>query len=220
MPVLVGSQKNKLGTIDESPGCGKSYTSLSKKRFFSLTCHSKLSTYNSTCMSFVTLKGTRFPIADDIPAVGLTASDFTFVKKDLSEGTLYDDYDGKIKVLIAVPSLDTGICQMETRRFNQELEKREGVTGLIISEDLPFAMNRFCEAEGLEKVTIASDYRYRDFIQEYNTEILKGPMKGLSARAVFVLDADNKIQYSELVPEIAQEPQYEEALAVVDKLMG
>jgi thiol peroxidase len=171
-------------------------------------------------MSFVTLKGTRFPIADDIPAVGETASDFTFVKKDLSEGSLYDDFEGKIKVLIAVPSLDTGICQMETRRFNEELNKREGVVGLVISEDLPFAMNRFCEAEGLSKVTIASDYRYRDFMGEYNTEILKGPMKGLSARAVFVVDGKNKIHYSELVPEIAQEPEYESALAVVDKLLG
>ena len=171
-------------------------------------------------MASVTLKGNPFPIKDDIPAEGIKGEDFTFVKQDLSEGTLYDDYDGKVKVLVAVPSLDTGICQMETRRFNQELNEREGVVGLIISQDLPFAMKRFCEAEGLDRVTIASDYRYRDFIDEYNTQILKGPMKGLSARAVFVLDRDNTIRYSELVPEIAQEPEYEKALAVVDQLIG
>lgn len=171
-------------------------------------------------MASVTLKGTPFAIKDDIPAEGIPAADFTFVKKDLSEGTLYDDYDGKIKVLVAVPSLDTGICQMETRRFNQELDSRDGVVGLIISQDLPFAMNRFCEAEGLENVTIASDYRYRDFMDEYNTQILTGPMKNLSARAVFVVDQDNMIRYSELVPEIAQEPEYENALKVIDSLIG
>lgn len=170
-------------------------------------------------MASVTLKGNRFSIKDDIPAVGIEAADFTFVKQDLSEGTLYDDYDGKVKVLVAVPSLDTGICQIETKRFNQELNSREGVIGLIISEDLPFAMKRFCEAEGLERVTIASDYRYKDFIEEYNTQILNGPLKGLSARAVFVVDQDNQIRYSELVPEITQEPEYEKALAVVDELI-
>ena len=90
------------------------------------------------------------------------APDFTFVRSDLSEASLLDDYNGKIKVLIAVPSLDTGICQMETRKFNEELSKREGVQGIVISKDLPFAMNRFCEAEGIKNVIIGSDYRYSD----------------------------------------------------------
>ncbi|RMG25727.1 MAG: thiol peroxidase [Bacteroidetes bacterium] len=170
-------------------------------------------------MSSVTLKGTPYSIKGEIPEVGENALDFTFVKADLSEASLVDDYDGKIKVLIAVPSLDTGVCQMETRKFNEELAKRNGVEGIVISKDLPFAMKRFCEAEGIENVTIASDYRYSDFIHEYNTEILSGPLKGLSARAVFVVDKDNKIRYAELVPEIAQEPQYDKALAVVDELL-
>ena len=170
-------------------------------------------------MSRVTLKGTPYSIKGDIPEVGEKGLDFTFVKSDLSEASLYDDYDDKVKVLIAVPSLDTGICQMETRRFNQEISQRAGVEAIVISKDLPFAMNRFCEAEGIANVTSASDYRYADFVNEYNTEILSGPMKGLSARAVFVLDKDNTIKYAELVPEIAQEPEYEAALSVVDSLI-
>jgi len=170
-------------------------------------------------MASVTLKGAPFPIKDDIPVAGVPAPDFTFVRSDLSEASLLDDYNGKIKVLIAVPSLDTGICQMETRKFNEELSKREGVQGIVISKDLPFAMNRFCEAEGIKNVIIGSDYRYSDFINEYNTEILKGPLKGLSARAVFVVDSADNIVYSELVPEIAQEPEYSKALEAVDELI-
>ncbi|MEM6630160.1 MAG: thiol peroxidase [Bacteroidota bacterium] len=171
-------------------------------------------------MSFVTLKGQKFSIKDDLPGVGMKAPDFTFVKDDLTESSLIDDYEGQVRVIIAVPSLDTGICQIETRKFNEELSKRSGVIGIVISKDLPFAQSRFCTAEGIENVTVGSDYRYSDFINEYNTEILSGPMKGLSARAVFVIDKDDTIQYSELVPEIAQEPEYDQALAVVDKLIG
>ncbi|MEM6805427.1 MAG: thiol peroxidase [Bacteroidota bacterium] len=170
-------------------------------------------------MASVTLKGKPFPIKDDIPVAGVPAPDFTFVKADLTEASILDDYSGKVRVLIAVPSLDTGICQMETRKFNEELSKREGVEGIVISKDLPFAMSRFCEAEGIKNVTIGSDYRYSDFINEYNTEILKGPLKGLSARAVFVVDSSDNIRYSELVPEIAQEPDYSEALKVIDELI-
>ena len=171
-------------------------------------------------MSSVTLKGTRYSIKDDLPGVGMEAPDFTFVKSDLSEASLIDDYSDKVKVILAVPSLDTGICQMETVRFNKELQKRgDGVIGLVISEDLPFAQKRFCAAEGIENVITGSDYRYRDFMNEYNTEILSGPMKGLSARAVFIVDANNTIQYSELVPEIAQEPDYDSALKKLDSLL-
>lgn len=172
-------------------------------------------------MSSVTLGGTRYSIKDDIPMVGAPATDFTFVKGDMSEGNLYDDYEDKVKVLIAVPSLDTGVCQKETRHFNEALAARKdsGVVGLVISKDLPFAMNRFCEAEGIENVTVASDYRYSDFINEYNTEILSGPFKGLSARAVFIIDKKNVVRYSELVPEIGQEPKYDEALSALDTVI-
>jgi len=170
-------------------------------------------------MSSVTLKGTRYSIKDDIPEVGENARDFTFVKADLSEASLVDDFSNQVVVIIAVPSLDTGVCQIETKKFNEELSQRKGVSGIVISKDLPFAMNRFCEAEGIKNVTIASDYRYNDFIHEYNTEILSGPLKGLSARAVFVVDKNSKIKYAELVPEIGQEPEYDKALAVVDSLI-
>lgn len=170
-------------------------------------------------MSSITIGGKRYSIKDDIPMAGIKGNDFTFVKNNLSEGSLYDDFDNVVKVLIAVPSLDTGVCQTETRKFNEALSTRSGVVGLIISKDLPFAMNRFCEAEGIENVMIASDYRYGDFMEEYNTEILSGPFKGLSARAVFVLDKDNNVTYSELVPEIGHEPKYDDALAAVDALL-
>lgn len=171
-------------------------------------------------MSSVTLKGTPYSIKDDIPAVGMQAADFTFVKDDLSEATLYDDFDGKVKVLIAIPSLGTGVCQMETRKFSEALaERSDNVVGIVVSEDLPFAMKSFCAAEGIDNVITASDFRYRDFINEYNTEILSGPFKGLSARAVFVVDKSNKITYSELVREIADEPKYEKVLAAVDALL-
>jgi len=112
------------------------------------------------------------------------------------------------------------VCQAETRKFNEELAKREGVIGIVISKDLPFSMKRFCETEGIKNIIAGSDYRYSDFINEYNTEILSGPFKGLSARAVFVVDKKNVIQYSELVKEIGDEPEYAKALEVVDRLIG
>lgn len=170
-------------------------------------------------MSTITIKGKRFGIKGDIPSVGETAPDFTFVRQDFSEATLYDDYEGKIKVIIAVPSLDTRVCEAETRRFNEELAKRPNVTGLVVSRDLPYATKRVCELAGISNIEPASDYRYGDFMDEYNTEILEGPMKGLSARAVFILDSKNKIRYSELVLEVSQEPNYEAALKVLDAMI-
>lgn len=170
-------------------------------------------------MSSVKLGGKPYSIIDDIPLAGIEGPDFTFVKSDLSESSLYDDYEGMVKVLIGIPSIDTGVCQAETRKFNEELDKRKGVVGIVISRDLPFAMKRFCEADGIESIVAGSDYRYSDFITSYNTEILSGPFKGLSARAVFVLDQKNKIAYSELVPEIGHEPQYEKVLKAVDALL-
>jgi thiol peroxidase len=171
-------------------------------------------------MSSVTLKGTPYSIKDDIPAPGIPAPDFTFVTEDLGETSLYD-FEGKIKVLIGVPSLDTGICAIETKKFNEEFSKRDNdkVVGIVISRDLPFAMKRFCAAEGVDNVVIASDYRYGDFMDEYNTEILSGPMKGLSARAVFIVDENNNVRYSQLVPEIAQEPDYDSVLKALDGML-
>ncbi len=167
-------------------------------------------------MAQVTLQGNPFPIKGDIPNHG-PAADFTFVKDDLSNAKL-SDFD-TVKVLIAVPSLDTGVCQTETRKFNEQLGQRSGVTGIVVSKDLPFAMKRFCETDGVANIVTASDFRDGDFATKYNTEITEGPFKGLSARAVFVVDKNNEITYSELVSEVGDEPNYDQAMAEVDKLL-
>ena len=166
-------------------------------------------------MAQVTLKGNPFSIKGDIPSGG-PAADFTFVKDDLSDARLSDF--NTVKVLIAVPSLDTGVCQAETRKFNEQLSQRSGVTGIVVSKDLPFAMKRFCETEGVDNLVTASDFRDGDFASKYNTEITEGPFRGLSARAVFVVDKNNEIVYSELVSEVGDEPDYDKVMEEVDKL--
>lgn len=168
-------------------------------------------------MATVTFKGSTVSIQGEIPQRGSQAQDFKFVKQDLSEASLLD-YDNKIKVILAVPSLDTGICAMETKKFNQKLADFSDVEAIVISKDLPFAMGRFCTTEGIDNVTSGSDFRYNDFGGKYNTDMIEGPLKGLSSRAVFVLDRDNTIQYTELVPEITQEPDYDKAMEVVERL--
>jgi len=165
-------------------------------------------------MTKVTLKGNAVSIKGDLPGLGTTAADFTFVKSDLSEGTLYGQGDA-IKVIIAVPSLDTSTCALETRQFNQKLANETGVKALVISKDLPFAMKRFCETEGIANVISGSDFRSSEFIQKYNTEILDGPLKGLSARAIIVVDKNNVVRYTELVPEISAEPNYDQVLKAI-----
>lgn len=162
--------------------------------------------------------GKPVELLEELPGVNQEAFDFTFVKTDLSESSLYD-FGDVIKVLIAVPSLDNGICQRETRQFNERLSQKKGVVGIVISKDLPFAMKRFCETEGLSNFVSASDFRYLDFTREYGTEMVDGPLKGLSARAVFVVDQSNKIRYVELTADITFEPNYDLAMAAVDKLM-
>ena len=170
-------------------------------------------------MSNVTLKGKTVLLKGDIPPAGDTAPDFTFVKADLSEASLYD-YEGKVKVILALPSLDTGTCAMETKTFNKKLEAfGDKLECFVISKDLPFAMKRFCETEGIKNVQSISDYRYGDFATEYNVEILDGPLKGLLTRSVFIIDSENEIRYSELVPEITDEPNYDAAVKVIEKLV-
>ncbi len=124
-----------------------------------------------------------------------------------------------MKVLIAVPSLDTRVCATETRNFNEKLAQKQGVQALVISKDLPFAMKRFCSTEGIDHVIIASDFRYGDFASRYNTEITEGPFKGLSARAVFVIDQNNNIAYAELVPDISEEPDYDQVMQAIEQLL-
>jgi thiol peroxidase len=155
-------------------------------------------------MNQTKFKGNPVHLLGDIPEAGQTAPNFTYVKEDLSEESLYD-HTGKIKVIVAVPSLDTGICQLEAIRFNKELGGHADVAGLIVSKDLPFAMKRFCAAEGIENV---------------KTLMTDGPLKGLSSRVVFVVDKDNKITYTQITDDITVEPNYEEALKAVEKLKG
>jgi thiol peroxidase len=169
-------------------------------------------------MSEIKFNGSPITVSGTIPSVGDKAEDFSFVKDDLSEGSLAD-YGDKIKVIMAVPSLDTGICQKEARAFNEQLSNKDGVVGIIVSKDLPFAMKRFCASEGLENVISASDFRYNDFTSQYNLEMTSGPLKGLMARVVFVLDKDNTIKYKEEVDDITHEPNYDKAKAAVDSLI-
>jgi thiol peroxidase len=170
-------------------------------------------------MDKINLKGHPIKLVDDVTEAGVTAEDVTFVTKDLNEISLFD-IEGDIKVLISVPSLDTGVCQAETRKFNTELGKRNGVKGLVISKDLPFASKRFCETEGIENIITLSDYRYGDFGKEFGTEMAEGALKGLLARVVFVLNKDNKVVHTEVSNDILEEPNYDNVLAKVDELIG
>jgi len=167
-------------------------------------------------LTSVTFKGTQVKLKGNLPKVSTEAEDFTYVKNDLTEQSLYDLED-KIKVIIAVPSLDTSVCATETRKFNENLAKKD-LIAIVISKDLPFAQKRFCETEGIKNMMVVSDFRYNDFSEYYNTEMMDGPLKGLSARAVIILDAKNIVKYVELVPEITSEPDYTKILAAIDAL--
>lgn len=160
-------------------------------------------------MANITLKGNSIETVGDLPKVGSTVPDFSLLKQDLSRVSL-KDIPGK-KVLNIFPSIDTPVCATSTRKFNEAAGK-QGITVLCISEDLPFAQKRFCGAENLDKVTTLSAFR-TTFSKDYGLEIKTGPLAGLASRAVLVLDENNKVLYAEQVPEIAQEPNYEAALA-------
>ncbi len=162
----------------------------------------------------VTLKGTPITLFGDFPVVGQTAPDFTLVSKDLKDVSL-KDFSGKRKVLNIVPSLDTAVCATSTRKFNEAASKLDNTVVLVISADLPFAMSRFCVAEGLENVTTLSLMRGRDFMRNYGVKIADSALSGVTARAVVVLDENNKVIHTELVPEITQEPNYDAALAAL-----
>lgn len=169
-------------------------------------------------MAQVSLRGNPAQLTGEIPAVNAIASDFRYVKNDLSESKLSKNL-GQVIVLMAVPSLDTGTCATETKRFNKELGQIQGVCGIVISKDLPFAMRRFCEVEGITNVEAASDFRYNEMSRNYHIEMADGPMQGLMARAVWVIDRDGKIVYSELVEDISNEPNYAKVLEAVNSLL-
>lgn len=164
-------------------------------------------------MATITLKGSEIHTAGELPAVGAAAPATTLHSTALAPTTL-DDFGGKKKVLNIFPSIDTPVCATSVRKFHEELASVEGTVVLCISADLPFAFKRFCAAEGIENVEGLSTYR-SDFGQAWGVQIADGPLEGLMARAVVVLDASNRVVYSELVPEIAQEPDYTAAIEAV-----
>ncbi len=165
-------------------------------------------------MAQVTFKGDPVEVGGTLPQVGQTAPAFTLVATDLSEKSL-SDFAGKRKVLNIFPSIDTGVCSKSVREFNERATGLDNTVVLCISADLPFALARFCGAEGIENVISLSTFRCKNFKQDYGTEIQSSPLKGLNARAVVVLDENDQVLYSELVPEIGEEPNYDAALAVL-----
>jgi thiol peroxidase len=162
----------------------------------------------------VTLAGNPVKIEGTFPKKGDKAPEFSLVDKDLKDVTLAD-YAGKKKVLNIVPSLDTPVCAMSTRKFNEKASNMENTVVLIIAADLPFAMSRFCDVEGLDKVVTLSTMRGSEFMKNYGVAIADGPLAGITARAVVVLDEHDKIIHAELVPEIKDEPDYDAALAAL-----
>jgi len=165
-------------------------------------------------MAQTALKGATCNTNGDLPAVGSQAPDFKLVTSDLTDVTL-DDYAGKKKLLNIVPSLDTPVCATSTRKFNETFAGRDDAVALIVSADLPFAAGRFCSTEGLENVVTLSLMRSKHFAKEYGVLLEDGPLAGLTARAVVVLDADNKVLHTQLVSEITEEPDYDAAMAAL-----
>lgn len=162
-------------------------------------------------MSTITFKGNPIHTVGSLPEVGNEAQEFTMVSGDLSEKNLAD-YTGKKVVLNIFPSIDTGICAASARKFNEEASSLDNTVVINVSRDLPFALSRFCAAEGLNNVETLSDFR-GNFGEDYGVTLSDSPLKGLLSRAVVVLDEKAKVIYTEQVPEIGQEPNYEAAIA-------
>jgi len=165
-------------------------------------------------MASITLQGNPITTNGELPAVGSDAPDFKLVDGELNDRSLAD-YAGKKKLLNIVPSLDTPVCATSTKKFNEYASANDDTVTLVIAADLPFAMTRFCGAEDTENVIGLSLMRSKAFAKDYGVLIQDGPLAGITARAVVVLDADNKVLYTELVPEIAQEPDYDAAIAAL-----
>jgi thiol peroxidase len=165
-------------------------------------------------MATVTLKGNPFKISGELPHVGQKAPDFRLTGADMQDVGLAA-YKGKRKVLSIVPSLDTPVCATQTRKFNEKAGALPNTVVLTVSADLPFAQKRFCAAEGIANVVTLSMMRGKNFAKDYGVLITEGPLEGIAARAIVVVDENDKVAYTELVPEIAQEPNYDAALAAL-----
>ncbi len=165
-------------------------------------------------MAEITLKGNKIHTVGHLPAAGSKAPDFKLVKTDLSEASL-SDYKGKNVILNIFPSLDTSTCANSVRKFNAELNKLDNTVVLCISADLPFAHGRFCTTEGLENVINLSVFRNPGFGKDYGVTLTDSPMAGLMSRAVVVIGPDGIVKYTQQVPEISQEPDYNSAVAAL-----
>ncbi len=166
-------------------------------------------------MAKITLGGTETNTIGNLPEVGSQAPDFHLVRKDMKDVTLAN-YHGQKVIMNIYPSIDTGICAMSTTKFNQEASKLNNTRIICVSKDLPFALNRYCEAEGIDNLDSLTNFRDGgDFGKNYGVEIVDGAFKGLNARAIVVVDEEGKVTYTELVPEVGQEPNYENALAAI-----
>ncbi len=165
-------------------------------------------------MATVTLKGNPVHTLGELPRKGSAAPDFHLTRINLEDVSLAS-FRGKRKILTVNPSFDTSVCQATARRFNQQASKLANTVVLAISADLPFAQSRFCEAEGLSNVVPLSLMHHRDFGRDYGLLLTDGPLAGLLARAVIVLDENDRVLYTELVPEITTEPDYARALGVL-----
>ena len=165
-------------------------------------------------MSKVTLDGNPLDVSGSFPQPGASAPDFTLTTGDLQDVGL-DHFAGKRKILNIIPSIDTGVCAASTRKFNEKAAGVDNTQGLVVSADLPFAAGRFCGAEGIKGVQTLSTFRNYSFQQDYGVALQNGPLAGLCARAVVVLDENNKVLHSQLVSEIKDEPDYDAALAVL-----
>ncbi|MEO8733395.1 MAG: thiol peroxidase [Flavobacteriales bacterium] len=161
-------------------------------------------------------KGADVKLQGSMPEIGSAVPNVRFVGTDLKEGDLAG-LKGKPVVLFSVPSVDTGVCAAETRSFNERLSGM-GALGVAISEDLPFALKRFCAVEGIDNVQGASDFRYRD-MDKLGVRMVDGPLAGLLARVVFVIDKEGILRYTQVVPEVTTEPDYDTVLAEAKKLL-
>lgn len=162
-------------------------------------------------MAEITLKGNPIHTCGELPAVGSQAPDFVLTNTELSDVSL-QDFAGKRVVLNIFPSIDTSVCAASVRKFNEQAQNLDNTVVLCASLDLPFAHSRFCGAEGLDNVVPVTELRQRAFGEDYGVRIVDGPLAGLFSRAVIVIDENGKVIYTQQVPEIAQEPDYEAAL--------
>lgn len=165
-------------------------------------------------MAKTALQSNEINTVGELPAVGSSAPDFLLVNPELKEVSLAS-YHGQKVIFNIYPSVDTGICAMSTVRFNKEAGNLQNTRIVCVSNDLPFAFQRYCAAEGIENLDTLSTFRDQDFGKEYGVEMVDGPLKGLTARAIVIVDEEGKVAYTELVPEITTEPDYEKALAAL-----